>query len=180
VLCDGSWNGLLRVAPYWDAQASQTTGQSSGELVVNGDFETASMVPWQRWPTGFTASFEGGIGPTPHSWIANSDGSGAFMLQSILIPQEAWNSVDAGAATLNFSCNQFGSSKASPAVTFFDAHFTQLGQSGYQLQSIGWSAWASRSLSAEPIPVGTRMFFVQLHASGTHGLFDNVSCDISW
>ena len=178
ILMDNSWDGLLRVNAIFGA-AAQTTGESSGELVVNGDAETSDMTGWLNNNNLIVNIFSGALGAKPDSRVFRGT-SGGYMYQSVIFPPEGWDSVDAGTATGDLEWQQVGTSNASCSMTFFDEQFTQLGQAYYSLSAPGFSAWVDRGGTGAAVPVGTRMVLIGVHTSGTNTQIDNISAELHW
>ena len=178
ILMDNTWDGVLRVNAIF-GDVAQTTGQSSGELIVNGDAETSDMTGWFNNNNLITNIFSGALGSKPDSRVFRGAASG-YMYQSFIFPQEGWDSVDAGTATGDLTWQQVGTSNASCSMTFFDENFLQLGQAYYSLSAPGFAAWVNRGGTGTAVPVGTRMVLIAVHTSGTNAQVDNIVASVDW
>ncbi len=158
---------------------AQTTGQNSGELIVNGDAETSDTTGWLNHDPVMANIFSGALGAKPDSRVFQGV-AGGFMNQSFMFPQAGWNRVDAGLATGDLTWQQVGTSSGSCSMTFYDATMTQLGQAYYVYTAVGFSAWVSRGGTGAAVPAGTRHVLVSIHAGGTNVQFDNISARLNW
>lgn len=177
VLFDGSLDEVMEIKRF-TTDVAQTTGQSTGDLISNGDFETGDFTDWVV-ADGSAGSviFGGGAGGKPDSNIARG---AVFRVQSFYIPQEAWDSVDAGTATLDLGGETFGSGSGLITAVAYDASRDQIAQANDTYTSGNFTAWIDRSNTGFALPVGSRSVLVALASGSGNWYADTVSLNINW
>lgn len=177
ILFDGGLDEIVELRRY-TTPVPQTSGQTTGNVVVNGDLETGDFSGWiaPDYSLG-TVLFGGGVGGKPDSNLARGN---IFRMQSFLIPQEAWDQVDAGNATLDLAALTFGSGSGTVTLVTFDADRTQLDQANPTYQSGNWTAWADRSVTGMAVSPGARSFLVAMVSGSSNWYADEISAQLNW
>lgn len=178
ILMDNSWDGLLRLNAIF-GDVTQTTGQSSGQLLVNGDAETTDMTGWLNNLDRITNIASGALGAKPASRTFRGATPG-FMYQSFIFPQAGWDSVDAGTARGDLTYQQVGTSNAGCGMTFFDENFTQIGQIHRVISAPGFAAWVNKGGTNGLVPAGTRMVLIGVEMTAVNAQIDNIFAQVTW
>ncbi|MEO1564129.1 MAG: hypothetical protein AAFR98_11895 [Pseudomonadota bacterium] len=188
---DGRYEEVMRVRRYTSA-VTQTTGQTSGNWVQN---PTAEQLPdqvfWQTTRQADLSIFRnggaggGGVGAQDDSDLANRSNSilfqgGAFSQQVYEIPQEAWDSVDAGNATIEASGLAFGSDNVTYSVILYDDRRTELTRTTSGAMSPGFTTWQQWQATGFAVPAGTRSMFFVMQLEDSNAYADDASCVFNW
>lgn len=189
ILFDGtSGNEVIELARYTTVVA-QTTGQTSGDWVVNGDAETGDKTGWaSNYNSSVGVINGGGVGAQDDSDLANRSNSDIFQgagveYQFYKIPQEAWDSVDAGTATIDTTSVQFGTQDGLVTTVLYGANRSQLVQTRFPTPGYidpGFGTWEDSGVSGFVVPVGSRSMLVAILLNGTSAFADDIGCVFNW
>ncbi|MHA2028389.1 MAG: DUF2341 domain-containing protein, partial [Candidatus Kariarchaeaceae archaeon] len=154
----------------------------SDELIINGDFETGSTIPWStfgNWTVG-TDPPSGGAGPQSGDYCAYIGSSGQstdYIQQDINVNSYA-SYIDSGKAIANISgwiaAAEVGSDYCNITVEYLDVVKGHI-SAPFSVGDLSPNTWTEYSLISDFIPVNTR--YIRIIASCFEDGWDSGSID---
>lgn len=190
---DGGIEGLFKLFPVVTNDPNPPAGTFDFPL-ENTDAETGDTTGWIAvGGFGATTGPSGAI-PSPRDgsylfW--GGVASYSYGVQDVAIPYEAWASVDAGTATLDYSWFFAGDPASSGAkdesrviLRFYDDKMANIGLIAPPLDSSP-TAWTERTEAGQAVPAGTRVVRVEIQfkrnaGSQNNAYIDGVSATLNW